>query len=201
MRDLAIPRASGLLSAWLVSSVAALSATSAVPTWSGGMQWEPGLIDAALAGAAVILALFLVAMVRLAILDWLAERWSCRAWTVIGAHADEVATAPVVEGPEQSGHCLRSGSARPGGMGHLARPSSCRPAEPHGGCPRHRKPGPGGLACKTPFCPARLSSQHQGARAKEETMLSRRRAMEFATTTKSEGKRGRSSVQLRRLQR
>jgi hypothetical protein len=40
-------------------------------TWSGHGQWEPGLVDAALVGATVVLAFFLVAMVRLAVLDWL----------------------------------------------------------------------------------------------------------------------------------
>lgn len=94
MRDLAISRASGPLSTWLVSSAAAVCVASTAPSWSGGVQWELGLVDAALAGAALILALFLVAMVRLAIFDWLAERRSRRAWTAIGARADEVATAP-----------------------------------------------------------------------------------------------------------
>jgi hypothetical protein len=64
------------------------------------VQWEPSLVDAALAGATVILAFFLVAMVRLAILDWLTERQSGRAWSAIGTGAEEVATAPVVEEPE-----------------------------------------------------------------------------------------------------
>src|SRR5262245_7321630 len=104
MRDLAIPRATGSLSAWLISSVAAVCLAATEATWSGRVQWEPSLVDAALAGATVILAFFLVAMVRLAILDWLAERQSRRAWTAIGAHADEVAAAAVGEGREQSDH-------------------------------------------------------------------------------------------------
>jgi hypothetical protein len=104
MRDLAIPRASGPLSPWLVSSVAAVCLAATAPTWSGRGQWEPGLADAALLGATVILAFFLVAMVRLAVLDWLAERQSRRAWTAIAARAEEVAAAAVVEGPDQADH-------------------------------------------------------------------------------------------------
>jgi hypothetical protein len=67
------------------------------------VQWEPGFVDIALAGATVILAFLIAAMVRLAILDWLTERQSRRPWTAIGARADEAAGAPVVEEPEQSG--------------------------------------------------------------------------------------------------
>lgn len=103
MRDLAISRASGLPSQWLVSSVAAVCLAATAPIWSGHGQWEPGFLDAALVGATVILAFLLVAMVRLAVLDCLAERQSRRAWAAIGARADEDSTAPVVEGPER-GH-------------------------------------------------------------------------------------------------
>ena len=106
MHDLAIPRASALPSLWLVSSVAAACLAATAPTWSSGQgQWEPGLLDAALVGATLILAFLLVAMVRLAVLDWLAERQSRRAWTAIGARADEeVAAAALVEGPDQGDH-------------------------------------------------------------------------------------------------
>jgi hypothetical protein len=104
MRDLAIPRASGPLSAWLVSSAAAVCLAATAPIWSGRVQWEPSLVDAALAGATVILAFLLVTMVRLAVLDWLAERQSRRAWAAISARADEGATAPVVEGPDRGDH-------------------------------------------------------------------------------------------------
>jgi hypothetical protein len=101
MHDLAIPRASALPSLWLVSSVAAACLAATAPTWSSGQ----GHLDAALVGATLILAFLLVAMVRLAVLDWLAERQSRRAWTAIGARAEEeVAAAALVEGPDQGDH-------------------------------------------------------------------------------------------------
>jgi hypothetical protein len=88
----------------LISSVAAVCLAATALTWSGQGQWEPGLADAAVVGATVILAYFLVAMVRLAVLDWLAARQSRRAWTAIGARTDEGATVPVVGGPDQGDH-------------------------------------------------------------------------------------------------
>lgn len=104
MHDLAIPRVSALPSPWLISSVAAVCLAATALTWSGQGQWEPGLADVAVVGATVILAFFLVAMVRLAVLDWLAARQSSRAWTAIGACTDEGATVPVVGGPDQGDH-------------------------------------------------------------------------------------------------
>jgi hypothetical protein len=55
---------------------------------------EPGFGEAALAVAAVTIAVLLVAMVRLAILDWRAEKQSRRAWTAIAGIA-ELATPPL----------------------------------------------------------------------------------------------------------
>ena len=83
MRNLAIPRASGPPSTWPISSAATLCVASAVSAWLGHVQWEPGFGEAALAVAAVTIAVLLVAMVRLAILDWRAEKQSRRAWTAI----------------------------------------------------------------------------------------------------------------------
>jgi hypothetical protein len=68
------------------------------------VQWEPGFVHIALAGATVILAFLIAAMVRLVFRDWLAERQRRRAWAAIGAAADEGASAPVFEGAEQSSH-------------------------------------------------------------------------------------------------
>jgi hypothetical protein len=74
---------------------------SAVSAWLGHVQWEPGFGEAALAVAAVTIAVLLVAMVRLAILDWRAEKQSRRAWTAIAGIA-ELATPPPLEAVERS---------------------------------------------------------------------------------------------------
>jgi hypothetical protein len=65
------------------------------------VQWETGLGEAALAGAAGMLGFLLVAVVRLVVLDWRAERQSRRAWTAIAGIA-ELATPPPLEALEQS---------------------------------------------------------------------------------------------------
>ena len=101
MRDLATPRASGPPSTWPISSVAVLCVASAVSAWLGHVQWEPGFGEAALAVTAVTIAVLLVAMVRLAILDWRAEKQSRRAWTAIAGIA-ELATPPPLEALERS---------------------------------------------------------------------------------------------------
>jgi hypothetical protein len=82
MPDLAMPRGCGPLLS--LSTVAALSAAFAAPFWSGHMQWVPRLVDGMVAATAVLLAFLLAAMVRLAVLDWLAQRRSRRAWDRIG---------------------------------------------------------------------------------------------------------------------
>jgi hypothetical protein len=74
---------------------------SAVSAWLGHVQLEPGLGEAALAVAAVTINVLLVAMVRLAILDWRAEKQSRRAWTAIAGIA-ELATPPPLEALEGS---------------------------------------------------------------------------------------------------
>ena len=104
MRDLAILRVSGPLPLLSVSAVAALCAASAAPFWSGHIEWAPRLVDGMVAGAAVILASLLAGMVRMAVLDWLAERRSRRAWTAIGARPDDLAISPVVDAPDQRDH-------------------------------------------------------------------------------------------------
>jgi hypothetical protein len=102
MPDLVIPRGSGPLP--LLLSVAAFCAASATPFWSGHIERAPRLIDDMVAAPAVLLALLLAAMVRLAVLDWLAERQSHRAWTAIGARPDNLASTPVVDAPAQRDH-------------------------------------------------------------------------------------------------
>jgi hypothetical protein len=101
MRDLAILRTSGPPSTWRNSSAAALCVASAVSASLGHVQWEAGFGEAALAVAAVTIAVLLVAMVRLAILDWRAEKQSRRAWTAI-ARIAELATPPPLEALERS---------------------------------------------------------------------------------------------------
>jgi hypothetical protein len=68
------------------------------------MEWVLRLIDGFVAGAAVMLASILAVMVRMAVLDWLAEPQSRQASTAIGAGPGDLAIAPVIDAPDHRDH-------------------------------------------------------------------------------------------------
>ena len=103
MRDLVIPRGSGPLS--LLSSQRGRDLRSVrhpILVRPHRMGTTPRRRHGRRGGGT--LGLLLAAMVRLAVLDWLAERQSRRAWTAIGAGPDDLAIAPVVDAPDQRDH-------------------------------------------------------------------------------------------------